>query len=247
MRYVYCLIALSFILSCTSNPPIPKRQHANEHFLLGDAYLKEGNILGALRELSLAKEADQDNPDIHHELGLVYMALDDYIKAKKEFERAISLRPNYSEAYNSFGLLYFRQGRWKKAEEYFKKALSNVLYATPEDAYTNLGFCYLVQKKYKKALAAFKSAIQNKRECAPAYLGMGQTLEAIGQDLEALNMYNLAAQYAPENPEVYYRLGNVCIKLGKRDDAIKAFKKAIALDPIGGWGRMAKSLLKDLD
>jgi len=246
MKYVYYLVILFFILGCASAPSRHEKGQASEHFYLGDAYLREGKLSAALKELTLAKKLDSDNPDIRHELGLAYMALGNYIEAEKELEKAISLRPSYSEAYNSFGLLYFRQKRWKEAEEYFKKALSNALYTTPEDAYTNLGFCYFVQERYKQALTAFKGGIQSNKECIPAYLGLGQTQEALGQDLEAIKTYTLTVQYAPENPEVHYRLGNVYIRLGKKDNAIEALSRVTALDPIGDWGERAESLLKDL-
>lgn len=246
MKYVYYLITLCLILGCASATSSPKGEEAGEHFYLGDAYLREGKASAALKELVLAKELDSHNPDIRHELGLAYMALGDYIEAKKELKKAISLRPSYPEAYNSLGLLYFRQRRWKEAEGYFKKALSHVLYATPEDAYTNLGFCYFVQKRYKEALTAFKGAIQSNKEFIAAYLGLGQTREALGQDLQAIRVYNLALQHAPENPEVYYRLGNVYIRLGKKDDAIEALTRVTALDPVGDWGQRAGSLLKGL-
>ncbi len=246
MRYVYYLVILSFISGCASAPPSPKKGQSSEHFYLGDAYLREGKPSAALKELTLAKKLDSNNPDIRHELGLTYTALGNYIEAEKEFKKAISLRPNYPEVYNNLGLLYLRQGKWKEAEKYFKNAISDALYATPEDAYTNLGFCYFIQKRYKQALTSFKGAIQNNKGCVPAYLGLAQTLEALGQDLQATKTYTLALQYAPENPEVYYRLGNIYIRLGKKDKAIETLTRVTALDPVGDWGEKAESLLKNL-
>jgi len=144
------------------------------------------------------------------------------------------------------GVVHLNNREYAKAEEFFKA----LAYRNPEDAksYNNLGIAYYGQQKYVEALAAFKLAIKLRPELVDAntYYLMGASYHALKKYSEAekaleQGIYVLRAakvtdgstdtKLFPSLFQFHYNLGVIYQSIGSNFEAIKAFRKAVSLNP----------------
>ena len=130
--------------------------------------------------------------------------------------------------------LYETGQRHKQAGRYLDAQLccQQALAANPDhaDSLHLMGQLSLEAKQYDHALEWLTRAIRQ----APRadYLeSLGKTLQQQGRLDEALKTFDKAAQLKPDDPELWYGLGNILADLKRPDDALLAFKHVLTLDP----------------
>lgn len=100
-------------------------------------------------------------------------------------------------------------------------------------------------------LAAIPSFAQSVSDEAKKYYDRGQAaLEFVQTDADyeaAMNEFLKAAKLAPDWPDVFYALGQVQEKLGKRAEAIASYKKLLNLAPDAADAEAIKTLINRLE
>jgi tetratricopeptide (TPR) repeat protein len=66
---------------------------------------------------------------------------------------------------------------------------------------------------------------------APDALKQAQWLENQGRYLEAVQAYNHILSKSPQNAQVWWRLGNCYVRLGRKDYAIHCFERVLKIKP----------------
>jgi superkiller protein 3 len=74
-------------------------------------------------------------------------------------------------------------------------------------------------------------ALSQKPDCSACYLMLGQIAEHQGDSEKALSYLVKAKQLAPQDPEVLFEFGRVCLERNLLDDALPALSKAVELRP----------------
>jgi tetratricopeptide (TPR) repeat protein len=129
-------------------------------------------------------------------------------------------------AYYGLGTAYQKQGLIDKAVESFDKAiaLDPALY----QAYDNKGVIYGEAGMYDKALECFNRAIAIRPNYS-AYGNRGLTQYFLGQYDSALEDLTSALRFNKNFAGAYYNRGNVYLRTGKRELALRDFKQGCDL------------------
>jgi len=198
---------------------------------VGEAYLVEGNLIAALREL---KKAEQLNPDDHitqYDLGLVYMSRERYDQAIQHFERAVQLKPDYAPAMNSLGNAYAAQQDWDRAIEAYEKIIEDAFYGTPYFALSNLGLAYYHKKSFAQAEKYFLEALKLSPDFVQALGGLGMTYNAMGRYSEAVVRLSKAVKKDPKFAPLHLQLGKAYRGLNDKRSAQAEFQQVVQLAP----------------
>lgn len=94
-----------------------------------------------------------------------------------------------------------------------------------------LGLIYLQDLDFHKAAEHFGRAVKVFPEQPFVWLRLGHSLVEIRRPEDAEKAFQNALKYAPNSAEGHFRLGELKLALGQRDEARVLFEKAHALDP----------------
>jgi len=156
--------------------------------------------------------------------------------ARKLAEEAIELDPEYQNAYCLLGVTHFMdvflgtskspRKSFDTAVSYFEKVLA-VDEAHPI-ARSALAYVYGMQRKYDMALAQAQQAIESNPGRANTHFVLGSIFYFTGRYAEALQTFKRVIRLDPKGPAYYYLgLGHAYRGLGKYEDAIAAYQKAL--------------------
>ena len=158
--------------------------------------------------------------------------LEDAIAA---FEGAISLSPEHAAAWAQKGYALSRLGRHEDAAT----ALAEAVRLSPDDAELRLarGHALARLERHDEALDCYDQALARKPEDADSWFLKAETLEALGRDAEALTAWD---QYLPRYEgrlsfligldsglRAELRRAGVLARLGRRDEALTAYRAAV--------------------
>jgi len=138
------------------------------------------------------------------------------------------IAPYKDRAYFNLGAAYFNKGKYAEAIEPLKKAIA----INPDhgEAYYDLGNAYYMEKLYDEAIACLKKAIEINPKNVYAYRDLNVVYQATGRTGEAVDFYRKMLRVYPKDGEVCNNLAVIYEEnLGKHEDAIELYKKAISL------------------
>jgi TolB-like protein/Tfp pilus assembly protein PilF len=210
---------------------------AYEAYLKG-RYLWNQRTLDALQKslkhFEKAIEIDPDYAPSYAGVADSYLTLQDYghlptieatAKAKQAASEALRRDELLSEPHISLGHAYFHEFNWSAAEQEFKRGLElNPNYAVGHFYFANY---WLARGRFQDALAEARQAqaldpfsVPVRSNVAMALFYSGQYDQAIEQCMQVLEIHTDSAfEYAD--------LGRVYWEKGMRQEAIRAFKKAV--------------------
>lgn len=198
---------------------------------VGEAYLQEGNLVAALRELKKAEALNPDDHITHYDLGLVYFFRERYEQAVQHLERALQLKPDYAPAVNSLGNVYVARKEWDKAIEIYERIVEDAFYATPYFALSNMGIAYYHKNDYPSAEKNFLEALKLSPDFTNALVGLGTTYIAMGRYPEAVIRLERALKKEPKSAYLHFELARAYRGLGEKPRAREEFARVIELAP----------------
>lgn len=84
---------------------------------------------------------------------------------------------------------------------------------------------------FDRAEQDFQRALSTDPACAPCEQGLAQIAERQGDTEKALAHLIAAKRQAPEDPEILFQFGKMCLQRNLADDALPALAKAVQLKP----------------
>ncbi len=129
---------------------------------------------------------------------------------------------------NRKGVQALSTGNYLPALGYFKKA--HDLDPKRPNYANNIGVVYLKRKKYDDAKKYFLKATELDPNYARAYFNLGVANQELKDYQSAVVSYLAAARRSPA-PQVFYNLGVVYSRTGRKDLAIKSFEQFLKLAP----------------
>lgn len=127
----------------------------------------------------------------------------------------------------------------EKYQEILQKDPSSKVFAALADAYREKGF-------FKEAEATARKGIERHPNYIGGYVALGRLLCTQKRFEEALPHLNKAVQISPENLLAYQLLGQAYIELQRPQDALKAHKMALFLNPTSERSQKAVQKLEAL-
>lgn len=152
-----------------------------------------------------------------------------YAEAITHYHRAIELDNTYPDPYSNLSVCHTIQGDIDDAIKVAYKAIQ--LFPYYPEAYMNLGTQLLEKKDFEHAEMAFQNAIKCRDHYGKAYYNLARCYEQQGKNEEAWQTLKQASTADFDTvPQCWLALGQLSLKLNKRDDAIAALEKYRQVD-----------------
>jgi len=161
------------------------------------------------------------------ELGLVLNAQGRREEALLQFKKLIIMRPYEAGIYSNMGICLEALNRDDEALAAFKKALE--LQPNQRSAHVDIANFYRYHGHPHKAVKHLKRAIEITPTDVIAHGGLGAVLSDLKEWKAAEQQYRVVMKLAPSNVHGITELGNVLLRTGRTDPAIKLFQKALRL------------------
>ena len=146
-----------------------------------------------------------------------------------EFKQALKLDPSNTNVHNSLGVCYGLRSDYEKAKLEFKTAIK--LDPTEVMAWYNLGFTKMLEGDRKQALDLFLKADAINPDVFEIAFQTGRLLVEMSRPEKGQKFLERASRLDPQSAAVFRYLGECHTSLGKIDEAIAAYKKAIKQNP----------------
>ena len=120
-------------------------------------------------------------------------------------------------------------GMTSKEREYFQKLVEN--YPDDERAQFRMGMYYFQQQDYNIALGFFRRATEINPDFSLAYNILGYTHRYLENYTEAEEAFKKYIDLVPKDPNPYDSYAELLLKMGRFDNSIENYNKALKLDP----------------
>ena len=201
------------------------------HDLLSSVYTKERNYEAAISSFNKVIELDQNRDSAYYGLGIAYLTTKRYQAAISSLEKAVELNRNNKEAYYHIGIAYEELNDFTKAAEAYEK----YVVSSPENpwmGYLRLGLSRMELEQYDKAIDVFHKALEIEPQDIKTNYNLAQAYQKAGQYDNAEKAYSRLAEINPGDAPIYFKTILLMYdQAGLQDQAIKAARKLIQLDP----------------
>ena len=208
---------------------------------------REHAVLERILTLKQMISEERGGPVEYHELGICFFVLENFKQANKALEDLLEKYPDYVEIASAYSLKTFCLIKERKFDEALQQ-IENRLKKIPNDITLMALKAHIFEKKGK-----FRNAIDTHKEILEIDLENINSLNSAGfllvehgtdeEQEEALSLITRALKRQPDYPAYLDSLGVYLIKKGKKEQARKAFVKALRKSP--GNSEILKHL-KDL-
>lgn len=165
----------------------------------------------------------------YNELGLLARRFEQYEKSVWYFNKAVRFSPTWVLPWVNLCNSYYDLGQPDKSEKCGLRAVE--LDSTFSLAHYNLGYVYMRKKEYAKAVHSFQKSIESDTSYAIAYFNLGLSYYHNANYIQAEKIWEEYHKRNPNDLDVLQNLGDISMKLGKKDEAELRFLKVIELDP----------------
>lgn len=139
-----CLV-VSVLTGCSGTPPENTSQAVagQTRLQLGLAYLAQGDLTAARKNLEKAVEADPQ--DYRTQLGMAFYAqrIGENSAAEQRYQQAMKLAPGNGTVLNNYGAFLCSLGQYVSAQQQFSAAALLPDYGQVADSLENAGYCFL--------------------------------------------------------------------------------------------------------
>ena len=170
------------------------------------------------------------------EAGNASMRNGDYEGAIGYYRRALAMDMTDSEAFGNLSVAYYYMERYDEA---IREALQAVVLSPEEINWRlNLGASYSRKGNHEGAARAYGAAVdiarglvdESRHKLRSALIGLGRSCELAGLYDRAMDAYNEALVFAPDDTELLAGAGNVFFRQGRLDEAEALYHRTLAQD-----------------
>lgn len=216
---------------------------------------EDGRCDEAISTLRDCIASHPESTELHYQLGTLLTEQNDYEEAELRFTQVLNLDRQHTEAYVSLGLCcgvrqapdealrHLRQAQSRRPRDARIGKLVALAAKAAGDAGYKVGICATMPDDEiagdPRGVEELAGVIENDPEFIDAILSL--PVDRVHEQLFAvvLKTIQVALERQPEHAELHYHCGRVLARLGRRDDAIDANEKAVAIDP-----KCAKALVE---
>jgi cytochrome c-type biogenesis protein CcmH/NrfG len=200
---------------------------------LGVCYLLQQRYYESLVALRGAVTVKPDFAAAWANLGRLHMATKMPFTAVRELERAVQISPRDADTLCDLGEAYQRTLNLNSAEAVYRRALKVRPGSTA--ARLGLGKAYYSLARYDAAKEELTKVLADEPENPGALLTLARLqLEQAGSpsELETVRaLVEKGARADPQDPEAWYDLGRVELRLRRPEEAAEALRTALRLSP----------------
>jgi tetratricopeptide (TPR) repeat protein len=222
---------------------------------LGLDQLRQGNYSMAIRKLQRAELKNPEDPLVYYGLGEAFRRKGLLAEAEVNLLKSLELSPDphaqsYQLAVLTLSVLYIQEERYEEAVVLCQVLIDDPTYERPWTALTNRGWAQYKSEQFEAARVSYQEALGYRSTYAVAHFNLGILEQERGRWLDAVRQLDLAAKSremsSEARSEAYFRLGEIYMTLGRKDEAIEKFGLAIEKAPDGEWAEKSRSRLEVL-
>lgn len=176
----------------------------------------------------LARERP-DDAEVQYRLGDALYQLDRVQEALPPLERAVQLAHNVAAHHYKLGNVLKDLERLDDALACYRRALD--LEPRHAQALTNAGAILETQGKSEEALDHYRRAIQADATLLPSCCNLAVLLHKLERSSEAAAACQALLQLNPHSSSDLCSLGDAFQGMGRYDDAVRYYERALAIDP----------------
>jgi tetratricopeptide (TPR) repeat protein len=193
------------------------------------AYIRSGDVDGALQLLATASNEAQKNPIACSAFAFIYLTAERYRQSVAWFDKALRLSVQGPEAHAGRGLALQSLGRFREAICAYEEALK----LNKDDPVTlyNRGVALQTLGDNGRALQSYDLALAQRPDYLSALVRRSAVLGTLGQVDAALATTDEIFRIEPNHPESWCRRGNLLQRLDRPAEAILCYDKALAVRP----------------
>lgn len=195
--------------------------------LAGTAHAQENELAG----LRAATKAARNDVPAARALGRGLLRAGRYREAEAELRRAARLERNAPEAIYALAGVAFAQGDYRRAQSACRPLARTPRGATPT-VWARLcnARTFLVWNRSSRAFEELEAALALEPQNVDALLALGDAHRLRADVPNAEQAYRRAAEAAPARAEAHLGLGRLYAAAGRRDEAVAALRRAVAID-----------------
>ncbi len=202
----------------------------------GIAYNNIGQHDRAIADYTKALEYRPNHANTFNNRGVVYRDKGQYDQAIAEYNEAIRLDPEYANPYFNRAIANKHNGKIIRAIVDFDRAIKldpkgyTIFYISRGNAYAKADRDDLAHDDYRYALKLLRSKMAKKPTIKHRKL-MAKVQLKLKQPEKGLVHALIVVETKPEDFSAWDTLGEIHEAMGHKDSAIKAYQKALSLDP----------------
>jgi len=157
-------------------------------------------------------------------LGSTYARLNMWKQAKQTLLNSVFLAPERAESYLHLAFLYLERGEKQKAIEHFELGAKKIRPGTKVfyTMRTRMGCQGLAPPKASEAADPRRGSF---------FRSLAEVLYKKQQWVSALEVYRLALEFDPNQPQAYGDIALICYELGTNSVALDFIRRGVELDP----------------
>lgn len=215
------------------------------------AYHDSGSIDDAIgcfeRLLSAELEKKVFTGFAFDELVRIYKEQGEYGRLVEVCEKVVAAYPDDIAFLNDLGDAYLKADRAVRAVEVFMKMTE--MEPDASDAYCRLGNARIAVGELDGAEDAYKKAVEiDPTEGGSFYHRLANVYLHAGHYERAEKAYRKCLEFRYDEAMYHCGFGDVLVKLGKIDDALEAYEKAVQLNSVSGgayYNRLGNTLARE--
>ncbi len=181
-------------------------------------------------------------PGLQLNLGLAEFKQGNFQSAVAPLQAVLSKDPGNMQARTLLGLSYYGDHRFAKAADNLQLAVKSG--SDHPELLQMLAQSCMWAKRYQCSLDTIHQMLEKDPNSAPAHIMIGQALDGLGHEKEAIAEFQTAAKISPREPNVHFAIGYLYWKAYDYDKARPEFEAEIANDP---HNSQAMAYLGDLE
>src|SRR5258706_6983444 len=193
------------------------------HHRLGMGYGELGEFAQAIDPFLRALRLGPEFAEVYHTLGVVYSELEQHDDAVCAFQNAVRLKPDSADNHCGLATSYLQLHRPAEAMQSAKEALR--LKPDSADAYLQLGCAlHCDPETFAEAAAAYQKSLELEPGQFVALANLGDVNLQMGRIEEARDSLIQAGNINSNDPKLHHLLGQVYLRLGRRDVALRDYE-----------------------
>lgn len=192
--------------------------------------LQEGRTKEAIALVEGRFGESPDNPDLVFLAGETYARAKDWARAEGAYKRVVELAPDRLDVFERLGRIYFVQNRLDEARKEFETMAARQPGAAGPG--TMVGIIHQLQGRTPEARAAYERLLQANPNSPVAANNLAMILVESGENVDvALGHAQTAKRLLPTDPDIADTLGQVYLKKGLADQAMRSFEECTTRAP----------------
>jgi tetratricopeptide (TPR) repeat protein len=226
-----------------------RESRARAHQSVGATHMREGRIALAIRELRASEELNPRDKWTQLTLAEAYRRKGMNAEAEAHLLKALAIDPAFQDARLTLSGLYIQTARYPEAIAEAQALIDDPTFPQPWAALTNKGWALSQLSRRKEARDALSTALEYNERYWRAHLNLGILDVEEGKRIDGIERFERVLALSPgplANAEANFRMAEIYVSLGNREQAVEHLMAASSQRPSGPWGKRSEDYLKRL-